>query len=143
MFRRENPFGGAPLLFFAPRRCDFLQERQVDSLSLPRFARELELAPYYFIVFIVYRVQLLPCTTYPNASRLVASLSSCRRLVHACVQSTRIRSACAATDHVDRTDIRCYVLYQARKCKVRIYCANPYKSLQNTSHVECHPVVIQ
>ncbi len=74
MFRRENPFGGAPLLFFAPRRCDFLQERQVDSLSLPRFARELELAPYYFIVFIVYRVQLLPCTTYPNASRLVASL---------------------------------------------------------------------
>ena len=76
MFRRENPFGGAPLLFFAPRRCDFLQERQVDSLSLPRFARELELAPYYFVVFIVYRVQLLPCKTYPNASRLVASLSS-------------------------------------------------------------------
>ena len=82
------------------------------------------------------------CVLQIQATR--AAHSSCRRLVHACVQSTRIRSACAATDHVDRTDIRCYVLYQARKCKVKIYCANPYKSLQNTSHVVssgCDPMI--
>ncbi len=47
------------------RRRPAVVFRATEMRFPARATSRLALAPYYFIVFIVYRVQLLPCTTYP------------------------------------------------------------------------------
>ena len=47
------------------RRRPAVVFRATEMRFPARATSRLALAPYYFIVFIAYRVQLLPCTTYP------------------------------------------------------------------------------